>query len=248
MIGVGRAADSPGPRAAGVCISIPQIDHQRTGFRHRDSSLAIAAANQATPTVVLRRQRNRSSFLKSYRSGGEYLILVIPQPRQSALVTAFGHFQHGTCVPRPLQRAGAVGTGTLRWEPRRSREMMIGALQRRPSSSVELAVETIIAAGLPPLIKICCTKGDLPPNQRPALLHADPCSAAELDRSKKLTYRVAQIGSASCGGFPFRECVVVPSQNRPLTCQDHGGTEDLAPKTPLGQNHPNIHAVARPET
>jgi hypothetical protein len=87
------------------------------------------------------------------------------------------------------------------------------------------------------------------PKQRPARLHADPCfAAAELDRSKKLTYRVVQIGSASCGGFPFRECVVVPSQNRPLTCQDHGGTEDLAPKTPLGQNHPNIHAVARPET
>jgi hypothetical protein len=58
------------------------------------------------------RQRKRSSLLKSYRSGGEYLILVLPQPRQSPSVTAFGHFQHDTCVPGPLQRAGAVGTGT----------------------------------------------------------------------------------------------------------------------------------------
>jgi hypothetical protein len=113
--------------------------------------LAVAA-NQATREAVLKRQRNRSSFLKSYRPGGEYHIPVIPQPRQSAFVTAFGHFQHDTCAPGPLRRTGAVGTGALRWKPHRSREIMIGTLQRRPSSSVELVVETIIVAGLTPML------------------------------------------------------------------------------------------------
>lgn len=181
-----------------------------------------------------------SSSLKSYRSGGEPSSFGHTTAPPINLLAAFGHFQYDACVPGSLHRAGAVGAGTLQVvlaEEDATIRLCAGPniSFSKPSSRLAYMYTShryMLCRGRPRGIS-----GQLSYTQiRIPLLNWT--GARSLHTGSHKSDRVLAAASPS-GNAP---------KNRPLTCQDHCGTEDLAPKTPLGRNHQNIHAVAQRET